>query len=308
MSWGWIVFSDAISAKMGDDLYGCAEPVWFGQAELVGVVPQEIQLVVGECQFRLAVGHLVTEQGHHHDAPGDDCVDCDRPMQPVCGPELQELGAATGFKHAEKVLDLPSLEIEAHDPGRIFCTANVERGQQIPLNRVLAVGRRGLNDVDRGHFRRLRILGGPRCRNRHAADAHFAAGQSLSAAGSGSQFFNLHVDQAVCRAADLGGQILSVLAAFTIMVHSRQQVHPGMSALSVEDLKAIRLQIAHCDYACSAVHLSGCLGDVGEAVEQPPGTPTGSDLRRAGFRRVKAQPQHAERKARIRHRQRRVQP
>ena len=115
-----IVLAGAISAEMGDEPHGVSQPVRRGQAVLVGVAGQEVQLVTREHHLRPAVGHLAAEQGHHHDAPGDDGVDGNRPLQPVGGAEQQELGTASGFEHAEKVLDPPSLEIEAHDLGRVL--------------------------------------------------------------------------------------------------------------------------------------------------------------------------------------------
>ena len=93
-----IVLAGAVSAEMGDEPHGVSQPVRRGQAVLVGVACQKVQLVVGEHQFRPAVGHLAAEQGRRHDAPGDDGVDRDRPLQPVGGAEQQELGPASGFE------------------------------------------------------------------------------------------------------------------------------------------------------------------------------------------------------------------
>ena len=56
-----IVLAGAMSAEMGDDPDGVAQPVRRGQAVLFGVACQEVQLVVGEHQFRPAVGHLAAE-------------------------------------------------------------------------------------------------------------------------------------------------------------------------------------------------------------------------------------------------------
>ena len=58
--------------------------------------------MVGEHPLRLAVGDVSAEQRHDHDAPCDDGVDGDRPLQPVGGAKQQELDPAAGFQGPKK--------------------------------------------------------------------------------------------------------------------------------------------------------------------------------------------------------------
>ena len=48
----------AISAKMGDESDGIAEPIRRRQVILDGIVAQEVEFMVGEHLLRLAIGHL----------------------------------------------------------------------------------------------------------------------------------------------------------------------------------------------------------------------------------------------------------
>ena len=95
-----------VSAEMRNQAHGVAELPRCIQAVLGGVVAQEAEFGVGEHQLRFAVGDLPAEQRHHHDAPGDDGVDRDRPLQPLSGAEQQEFDAATGLQDAEEVLEV----------------------------------------------------------------------------------------------------------------------------------------------------------------------------------------------------------
>ena len=221
------------------------------------------------------------------------------------------------FEHAEEILDPPSLEIVADDLGGVLGGPDVERGQQPPLRRGLSVGRGGLDDMHRGHGRRLGSRDRIRCRQGHAADAQLAAGQPLAAGGAGlpsarlgagRQPVDLDVDQAVRRAVGHHGeQFRPARAERPVVPRPDQQIHPRTAPLRVEHLEAVRLPVAHRDHAGAAADFADRLGGVGEAVQPPPGPPPLHGLRRAGLRRIEAQPQDAERKARLRHRQRRVQ-
>ena len=53
----WIVLSVPVSAQMRDQAHGVAEPLRRIQAVLEGVIAQEAELLVGEHQLRVAVGH-----------------------------------------------------------------------------------------------------------------------------------------------------------------------------------------------------------------------------------------------------------
>ena len=82
-----IMLAVAISAKMGDESDGIAEPVRRRQVILEGIVAQEVEFMVGEHQLRLAIGYLAAEQRHDHDALGNHGVDGDCPLQPFGGAE-----------------------------------------------------------------------------------------------------------------------------------------------------------------------------------------------------------------------------
>ena len=125
---------------MRDQAHGIAKPLRRIQAVLEGVIAQKAELLVGEHQLRVAVGNLATEQRHHHDAPGDDSIDRDRPLQPVGGAEQQELDAAARFQDPEEILDAPPLKIETDDFGSFLCGFDLDRGQQEPLHGFLVVG------------------------------------------------------------------------------------------------------------------------------------------------------------------------
>ena len=150
-----IVLAVPLSAEMRDQADRIAELLRRLQEVPVRIVAQEAELLVGEHQLRLAVRDLASEQRHHHDAPGDDGVDRDRPLQPVGGAEQQDLHAAPGFQDPEEVLDAPSLKIEADDVRGLLRSPDLDRGQQEPLHGGLALGRRGLAGVDPVHGDRL---------------------------------------------------------------------------------------------------------------------------------------------------------
>ena len=96
-----VMLAVAIAPKMGNEAHGVAEPARGREVVLARTVVQEGELVVGEHQMRLAVGHLTPEQRHDHDAPGNHRVDGDGPLQPLGGAEQQELDPAPGLQDPE---------------------------------------------------------------------------------------------------------------------------------------------------------------------------------------------------------------
>ena len=124
---------------------------WSGgrQAEFFGIVGQETQLDVGEQQLGVAPRHVTTEQGHHHQAPGDDGIDGDRALEPVGGVEREMFDSASGLEHPEQVFDAPAPQVIADDRDRGFGAVDVEAGEQEPLDRRLAGWRRGFAHMDR---------------------------------------------------------------------------------------------------------------------------------------------------------------
>ncbi len=82
-----VMFPAEVSAKVRDQPDGVAQPVGGRHPPLRRIVPQEVQVPVGEHELGVAVGNLSSQKGHGHDAPGDHGVDGDGPLQPVGGAE-----------------------------------------------------------------------------------------------------------------------------------------------------------------------------------------------------------------------------
>ena len=89
-----IMGSPAVSAEVSDEAHGVAEGIGGVEPALDGIMAQKVQFVIGEQEVGVAIGNLTAEQGHHHNAPGDDGVDGDGALQAIGGAEHQELGSA----------------------------------------------------------------------------------------------------------------------------------------------------------------------------------------------------------------------
>ena len=98
-----VMLAVTVSPEMRDQPHGVAEAVRRRHVLLPGIVAQEVEFVIGEHQFGLAVRDLAAEQRHHHDAPGDDGVDRDGALQPAGGAEQQELRPAAQFEDTEQI-------------------------------------------------------------------------------------------------------------------------------------------------------------------------------------------------------------
>lgn len=106
-----VVLGGAVSSETGDQGDGCTEIVRGSEPLPVGAAVEEEDLVVGEYQLRLTVGDLTSDAGDQYDAPSDDGIDGDGPLQAIGGPEGRRLNLAAGLEDAEKVLDAPSLQV-----------------------------------------------------------------------------------------------------------------------------------------------------------------------------------------------------
>ena len=143
---------------------------WSGgrQAEFFGIVGQETQLDVGEQQLGVAPRHVTTEQGHHHQAPGDHGIDGDRTLEPVGGVEREMFDSASGLEHSEQVFDAPAPQVVAdardlwaRDPGRDIVRTDLMRGTlDLLILRALTTGpdhglgiARRVEQITQGAFR-----------------------------------------------------------------------------------------------------------------------------------------------------------
>ncbi len=261
------VFSVAVAAEVGDEGDGVAEAS--GRAEVVDVcvVAQEGEFGVGEHELRRAVEDLASEQGHDHDAPCDDGVDGDGVLQAFGGAEQQVFDPAAGLEHPKEVLDLPALERETDDLGGVPGGADGDGGEQEPLDRILALGRRGLPDVDAMEAERLCVAGGTRCRQGDAPKAQLAACQAFLARRAGvcptgfgafGEALDLDVDETLAGAAgECREQLRLPLCENSVMPGADQQVDTRRVALGVEECEEVGFPVAYRDDMGLACDLAG---------------------------------------------------
>ena len=65
----------SVFAKMGHLRDGITESGRWQELVPTGIVVQKMAFGIGEHRFRVALRNLTAEQGHDHDAPGDDRID-----------------------------------------------------------------------------------------------------------------------------------------------------------------------------------------------------------------------------------------
>src|SRR5580692_11547139 len=77
----------------------------------VGV--QNLQFDIREHDIGRQLGSVATQQGHKHNAPGDNKIDSNRPPDALGGLVTDLLDAAAGFENAVEVLNPPSETVPA---------------------------------------------------------------------------------------------------------------------------------------------------------------------------------------------------
>ena len=99
-----------------------------------GILFQKAQFGSTEQPLGGVFRHRPTQQGHHHDPPGNHHLNRDRPPQPLCRSKRQVLGLATGLQGSEEILHPPTAQII---PDQLRgCPHGLHRhtGQQEPLD------------------------------------------------------------------------------------------------------------------------------------------------------------------------------
>ena len=138
---GRIIVAAKITPRAGNQTYRIAkvgrllDSVLFGE----GVQHRDLNLAEQHRGGKFRAGP--PQQGHEHDAPGDDQVDRNGALESLGAVVCEILDAASGLEHPMPVSDAPAQAIPAQTGLRVVNRVDGAGGQQEPLQRLCILRR-----------------------------------------------------------------------------------------------------------------------------------------------------------------------
>ena len=257
MAWRRVVVASEIASYLRDQSHCFTQQRGRLQPFFFSVGTQGSQFDVREQHLSGQFRGFSSQKCHQHNPPGNDKVNGDRAAQTFSAMVSDILNAAPGLEHAMQVFDTPAQTVPAQASLGIFGGSDIDRGQQEPLH-GLGVGRRifllSMNDPN---INRLLIFVVGCWRKLNAPVAHrqirrapgsLGASLLFSLLRSGALARDMNANPTVHRFLTNGREELEGLLGYiAVILGPYQQIDARVLALLVEQLKEVRLPVAHLD-------------------------------------------------------------